>query len=165
MNKGLFDSRAFRDALGHYASGITIIGGLVDGAPVGFACQSFYSVSLEPPLVSFCVMKTSSSWPKIRPLKHFSINLLSSEQLEISNSFARSSGDRWANVTWSESPHGDPVIDGALLTLDCSMYAEHEAGDHWIVICNVNNIGLPPDSKARSPLLYYKGSYCQIRVG
>lgn len=162
MDAHSIDRRAFRDALGHYASGITIISGLLDGTPVGFTCQSFYSVSIDPPLVSFSVMKTSSSWPKIRPLTDFSINLLSWDQLEVSDTFGRSSVDRWANVKWTQSPHGNPIIDDALVWLDCSLFAEHEAGDHWIVICNVKNIASPSDDKNRLPLLFYKGRYCQL---
>jgi 3-hydroxy-9,10-secoandrosta-1,3,5(10)-triene-9,17-dione monooxygenase reductase component len=94
MASNMIDPRKFRDALGHYASGITIVGALVNGIPVGFTCQSFCSVSIAPPLVSFCVKKVSTSWPKIRSVGKFSINVLSCDQKELSNKFARSGTER-----------------------------------------------------------------------
>jgi flavin reductase (DIM6/NTAB) family NADH-FMN oxidoreductase RutF len=82
------DNRLFRDALAHYASGITVIGVLVDGEPVGFTCQSFYSVSMAPPLVSFSVKLTSKSWPPIRDTGSFSVNILSHQQRTIAENSA-----------------------------------------------------------------------------
>ena len=162
MATGSIDPRAFREALGHYASGITIIGGIVDGAPVGFTCQSFYSVSIDPPLVSFGVMKTSTTWQKIRSIGDFSINILSSAQIELSNKFGRPSADRWKDVRWETSPLGTPVIVDALLCLDCSIYAEHGAGDHWLTIAHVNRLTQAAGGINHSPLLYYKGKYRQL---
>ena len=162
MPIGSIDPRKFREALGHYASGVTIISGLVDGDPVGFTCQSFYSVSLDPPLVSFSVQRTSNSWPKLRAASNFAINVLSSDQIEVSNAFARSTGNRWENVRWRTSPHKCPVIDDALLWLDCGHHVEHEAGDHWVVICRVNSISEVHALGDRSPLIYYKGRYRQL---
>jgi 3-hydroxy-9,10-secoandrosta-1,3,5(10)-triene-9,17-dione monooxygenase reductase component len=162
MSAALIDPTKFRDALGHYASGITIVAAMVDGSPVGFTCQSFYSVSLDPPLVSFSVMKRSGSWPRIRAVENFTINLLAWDQLHLSRTFATPSCDRWANVYWSMSARGGPVIDGSLLWLDCDTYAEHEAGDHWVVICRVGSLSHASDASDRSPLLYYKGRYRQL---
>jgi len=162
MDMSSIDARTFRDALGHYASGITIISGMVEGEPVGFTCQSFYSVSTEPPLVSFSVMKSSTSWPKIRPVRNFAVNLLSWDQLEISNTFAKAAVDRWAKVGWTESTHGNPLIEGALFWLDCETYAEHEAGDHTIVIGRVRYLCRPADRNNLSPLIFYRGSYRQL---
>lgn len=162
MKISAIDPRAFRDALGHYASGITIITGMEDGAPVGFTCQSFYSVSLEPPLISFCVARTSESWPKIRPSGRFVVNLLSWDQQPLSNAFARKAVDRWQSVAWSPSEGGNPVIDDALLWLDCTTYAEHEAGDHHIVVGEVRSFGYGAARETKSPLLYFQGSYCQL---
>lgn len=165
MNCSTIDARRFRDALGHYASGITIIASMVDGTPVGFTCQSFYSVSVSPPLVSFSVMRSSTSWPKISPNGHFSVNILSCRQMELSNTFARSAVDRWANVDWNTTDNGNPIIDGALLWLDCRLHAEHEAGDHWVIIAEVIQLGEPTLEEQTSPLLYYKGRYHQITPG
>ncbi|EJJ26713.1 flavin reductase family protein [Rhizobium sp. CF142] len=159
MSVSVQDSRALRDAFGTYASGLTVIAGLVEGAPVGFTCQSFCSVSLEPPLVSFCVMKSSSSWPKLRPAGAFTINILSAGQMETCRNFGRSGVDRWAGVEWGASKQGHPVMQDALLCLDCSTYAEHEAGDHWLVLARVEDVIHPRQDADRAPLLFYRGNY------
>ena len=128
----------FREALGHYASGITVVTSHIAGEPVGFTCQSFYSVSMNPPLVSFSVMSGSASYPKIRQAGRFAVNILSDEQVDISNQFARRGTDKWHGIEWRESPLGNPLIAGSLHWLDCDIYAEHAAGDHVIVIGEVN---------------------------
>lgn len=163
MTTQVTNARAFRDALGCFASGITIISTVLDGTPIGFTCQSFYSVSLEPPLVSFSVMRTSSRWPRIRTAGKFTINVLSSLQAETSTALGRSSPDAWADIDWSISPEGNPFLSGALLSLDCDVHAEHEAGDHWIVVANVLNLRLPQQEEpSRKPLLFYKGRYHEL---
>lgn len=125
---------SFREALGHYASGITVITSRVDDEPIGFTCQSFYSVSVSPPLVSFSVMCSSASYPRIRQAGRFAVNILSDEQVGISNRFARRGTDKWHGVEWHTSPLGNPIIGGSLHWLDCEIHAEHVAGDHLIVI-------------------------------
>ena len=152
----------FREALGHYASGITVITSHVDDEPIGFTCQSFYSVSMNPPLVSFSVMSNSASYPKIRQAGRFAVNILSAEQVRISNQFARRGTDKWHGIEWQESPLGNPVIAGSLHWLDCEIHAEHVAGDHLIVIGEVKALDLAKEAVATRPLLYFKGQYCNI---
>ncbi|AZC23918.1 flavin reductase family protein [Pseudomonas sessilinigenes] len=152
---------SFREALGHYASGITVITSHIDGEPIGFTCQSFYSVSMSPPLVSFSVMSNSASYPKIRQAGRFVVNILSGEQVNISNQFARRGTDKWRGVQWQESPLGNPIIAGSLHWLDCEIHAEHAAGDHLIVIGEVKALNLQ-EAAATQPLLYFKGQYCNI---
>lgn len=154
----------FREALGHYASGITVITSHVDDEPIGFTCQSFYSVSMSPPLVSFSVMSNSASYPKIRQAGRFAVNILSVEQVRISNQFARRGTDKWHGIEWQESPLGNPVIAGSLHWLDCEIHAEHVAGDHLIVIGEVKALDLSKEAVAARPLLYFKGQYCNIGV-
>ena len=151
----------FREALGHYASGITVITSHLEGEPIGFTCQSFYSVSMSPPLVSFSVMSTSASYPKIRQAGRFVVNILSGEQVKISNQFARRGTDKWHGVDWQQSPLGNPIIAGSLHWLDCQIHAEHAAGDHLIVIGEVKALSLQ-DTAATQPLLYFKGQYCNL---
>lgn len=151
----------FREALGHYASGITVITSHLEGEPIGFTCQSFYSVSISPPLVSFSVMSTSASYPKIRQAGRFVVNILSGEQVKISNQFARRGTDKWHGVDWQQSPLGNPIIAGSLHWLDCEIHAEHAAGDHLIVIGEVKALSLQ-DTAATQPLLYFKGQYCNL---
>ncbi|QXQ17043.1 flavin reductase family protein [Pseudomonas tolaasii] len=152
---------SFREALGHYASGITVITSHVDDEPVGFTCQSFYSVSVSPPLVSFSVMRSSASYPRIRQAGRFAVNILSGEQVGISNRFARRGTDKWQGVDWQASPLGNPILGGSLHWLDCEVHAEHVAGDHLIVIGEVKALSLQEAASAR-PLLYFKGQYCNL---
>lgn len=156
------DSRLFRDALGHYASGITVIGGIVNDKPVGFTCQSFYSVSMTPPLVSFSVKLNSKSWPPIRGTGSFSVNILSHAQRSISETFGSSTADRWAGVNWVRTKGGNPVIEDTLLWLDCDIHDEYEVGDHWIVIGRLREISTLDVTDAKGPLLYFKGRYCSL---
>ncbi len=151
----------FREALGHYASGITVITSHHDDEPIGFTCQSFYSVSMSPPLVSFSVMSSSASYPKIRQAGRFAVNILSGEQVRISNQFARRGTDKWHGVEWQTSPLGNPIIAGSLHWLDCEIHAEHAAGDHLIVIGEVKALNLQ-EAAATQPLLYFKGQYCNL---
>lgn len=155
------DPLIFREALGHFASGITVITSHTDGEPIGFTCQSFYSVSMNPPLVSFSVMSSSASYPKIRQAGRFAVNILSGEQIRISNQFARRGADKWSGVKWQHSPLGNPIIAGNLNWLDCEIHAEHAAGDHLIVIGEVKALNLL-EAAATQPLLYFKGQYCNL---
>jgi len=152
---------SFRKALGHYASGITVITSHIDDQPLGFTCQSFYSVSMNPPLVSFSVMSSSASYPGIRQAGRFAVNILSDEQAGISNQFARQGTDKWRGVGWQASPLGNPIIAGSLHWLDCEIHAEHAAGDHLIVIGEVKALNLQ-EATATQPLLYFKGQYCNL---
>lgn len=155
------DSSQFRNALGHYASGITVISSLVKDELIGFTCQSFYSVSMNPPLVSFSVMTGSASYPKIHQAGRFAVNILSDKQIRLSNQFAQRGADKWQGVEWEESPLGNPVIANSVQWLDCEIYAEHAAGDHVIVIGEVKALG-PEDSVIRQPLLYFNRQYHTI---
>jgi 3-hydroxy-9,10-secoandrosta-1,3,5(10)-triene-9,17-dione monooxygenase reductase component len=152
------DPRTFRDALGLYASGITVIAAHDGDEPLGFTCQSFYSVSTDPPLISFSVMVTSSTYPRIRETGKFSVNVLSKTQQPISNQFARRGIDKWAGIAWKMSDGQNPIIDGTLTWLDCEIVAEHQAGDHYIVIGQVLTIG-SNDRYIDEPLVYFKGNY------
>ncbi|QQB36156.1 flavin reductase family protein [Achromobacter deleyi] len=148
----------FREALGHYASGITVVTTHIDGEPIGFTCQSFHSVSMSPPLVSFSVMSNSASYPKIRQAGRFAVNILSDGQVEVSNQFARRGTDKWLGIDWQESPLGNPLIAGSLHWIDCEIHAEYAAGDHVIVIGEVKALDLQ-QAGATQPLLYFKGQY------
>lgn len=158
------DPLLFRAALGHYASGITVITTQADGELIGFTCQSFHSVSVNPPLVSFNVMRSSASYPKIRQAGRFAVNILAQEQTGISDQFARRGADKWQDISWRDSPLGNPLIDGSLHWLDCTIHAEHAAGDHLIVIGEVRALDLQQaaTTAATQPLLYFKGQYRQI---
>ncbi|MCR2765083.1 flavin reductase family protein [Microbacterium sp. zg.B48] len=156
-----FDSAGFREALSHYASGLTVVTGIDDDGPVGFTCQSFYSVSMDPPLVSISVMRTSDSYPRLRRSGRFAVNVLSAAQQPLSEQFARKGVDRWTGVGWTQSPSGNPLLRESLLWVDCELWAEHEAGDHLIVIGHVQNLGRA-EPAAAAPLIFYRGRYHEL---
>lgn len=159
---GEIDTRALRDNLGSYASGIAVIASHDGKEPFGFTCQSFHSVSLNPPLISFGVMKTSSSYPRIQETRTFSVNVLAKTQQGISAQLARRGGDKWAGIAWDMTPGSNPAIAGTLMWLDCDLFAEHEAGDHYIVIGRVSGMS-PRGWHDGEPLLYFKGQYRHLR--
>lgn len=152
------DAGAFRRALGHFASGVTVITGMAPDGPAGFTCQSFYSVSLDPPLISFSVRRASSTWPRLRPGGRFAVNVLAEHQAALSDAFARSSGDRWSGVAWQAGAEGNPILTGALIGIDCRIHAEIEAGDHWIVLGRVMHLHVA-ETTPGGPLVYYQGRY------
>lgn len=156
------DPRAFRDALGHFASGVTIISGIDDEGPIGFTCQSFYSVSMDPPLISFSVMTNSTTYPRIRETGRFAVNVLSRDQHDVSSQFARKGADKWAGISWTPTSRGNPAIHDTLMWLDCDIWAEHEAGDHYIVIGQVTEMS-PAEWRRHEPLLFFKGAYRHLR--
>ncbi len=155
------DGRAFRSALGHYASGLTIISGADADGPIGFTCQSFYSVSMEPPLISFSVMTTSTTYPRIRATGSFAVNVLARGQRHVADQFARKGTDKWAGIERASTRTGNPIIADTLMWLDCTIWAEHEAGDHFIVIGHVNEMS-PAEWHRPDPLLFFKGSYREL---
>ena len=152
-----FDSAEFRRVLGHFPTGVTVVTATDDGTPVGLAIGSFGSVSLDPPLVMFCPGRTSTSWPAIRRSGSFCVNILADDQAALSSLFAGSEPDKFAGVTRSTRATGSPVIDGCVAWIDCTVETVHEAGDHWIVVGRVADLGVGrPEA---GPLIFFKGGY------
>jgi 3-hydroxy-9,10-secoandrosta-1,3,5(10)-triene-9,17-dione monooxygenase reductase component len=152
------EGASFRSVLGHFATGITVITAMDGDEPVGIAANSFTSVSLEPPLVLFCAAKSSSTWPRIRNAGHFMVNVLDEHQEPISQLFAKKGADRFGQIGWRRTERG-PILDDVHAFLDCTIEAEHDAGDHVIVVGRVHQLGL--DAKA-GPLLFYQGRYGRL---
>lgn len=150
------DPRRFRTVLGHFCTGVTVVAGSGPDGPVGFACQSFAALSLDPPLVLFCPGKTSRAWPVIETAGHFTVSVLGDEQREISTVFGSRGADKFATVDWTPAASGAPIIDGALTWIDCVVDAVHDAGDHFIVVGRVTELG---DTGTDRPLLFYRGRY------
>jgi len=155
------DEARFRQVLGHFATGVTVVTGMAGGEPVGLAVNSFTSVSLAPELVSFCVSVRSTSWPRLRPAGVFCVNILADDQEAVSRAFAAHGSDRFQGVGWHPSPSGAPVLAGALAWLDCTVEAEHPAGDHVIVVGRVR--ALDVDHEGR-PLVFYRGGYGRFEL-
>jgi 3-hydroxy-9,10-secoandrosta-1,3,5(10)-triene-9,17-dione monooxygenase reductase component len=146
----------FRQVLGHFCTGVTVITTVDDGSPAGFACQSFAALSLDPPLVLFCPSRTSATWPRIARAGHFCANVLADDQRELARIFGASGADKFAGVRWSPSSSGAPVLDGALTWALCAVEAVHEAGDHYVVVGRVTELGA---CRAVDPLLFYRGRF------
>jgi 3-hydroxy-9,10-secoandrosta-1,3,5(10)-triene-9,17-dione monooxygenase reductase component len=152
-------ARRFRDVLGRFASGVTVVTAVSSGAPVGMTCQSFSSVSLDPPLVLFIPAKTSRAWPLIQRAGRFCVNLLSHAQADLSNIMASRGVDKFHEVSWQKSEAtGSPVFEDTLGYVDCTIHAVHEAGDHYVVIGRVLDLGIP-ESEQDKPLLFFQGKY------
>jgi 3-hydroxy-9,10-secoandrosta-1,3,5(10)-triene-9,17-dione monooxygenase reductase component len=149
-------ARAYRDVLGQYGSGVTVVTTALGDTPVGMTCQSFTSVSLDPPLVAFLPMKTSRAFAAIRKSRRFCVNFLSAEQTEVSNTFASLADDKFADVDWQPTSNGMPRLEGTVGWVDCVVQDVHEAGDHYLVIGRVEDLG---HGDADKPLLFHRGRY------
>jgi len=151
------DGARFRQVLGHFPTGVTVITAAGADGPAGLAVGSFFSVSLDPPLVAFCAAKTSSSFPKVQAAGHFVVNILGDDQEAVCRTFA-GKGDKFAGLGYRPAPiSGAPVITDVLAWIDCDIHAVHEAGDHWIVIGAVRELEV--GAEAGGPLVFYRGGY------
>jgi 3-hydroxy-9,10-secoandrosta-1,3,5(10)-triene-9,17-dione monooxygenase reductase component len=151
-----FDQAHYRAVLGRFATGVTVVAAMHDGKPAGLSVNSFTSVSLDPPLVAFCVAKQSSTWPHIRHAGGFTVSILAEDQEDLSRVFAAKSPDKFRHVAWWPGPSGGPVLAGAVAWIDCTVDAEHDAGDHVIVVGRVRELDVADDGK---PLIFYRGGY------
>jgi 3-hydroxy-9,10-secoandrosta-1,3,5(10)-triene-9,17-dione monooxygenase reductase component len=150
------DPQRFRQVLGHFCTGVTVISGVDAGQPVGFACQAFAALSLDPPLVLLCPSVYSTTWPRIARTGEFSANVLANDQADLARKFGVSAADKFSGVGWSPAPNGTPVLSGVLTWASCTVQTVHEAGDHYVVIARVTALG---DSTAAQPLLFYRGRF------
>jgi 3-hydroxy-9,10-secoandrosta-1,3,5(10)-triene-9,17-dione monooxygenase reductase component len=150
------EPQRFRQALGHFATGVTVITGMHEGAPVGFACQAFAALSLDPPLVLFCPSKMSGTWPRLARIGELGVNVLSAGQRDLARKFGVSAADKFEGVGWTTAANGAPLLDGVLTWATCTVESVHEAGDHFIVVARVTGLG---DSVAGDPLLFYRGRF------
>jgi flavin reductase (DIM6/NTAB) family NADH-FMN oxidoreductase RutF len=150
------DPAAFRRILGHFCTGVVVVTALEDGAPVGMTCQSFSSLSLDPPLVMFCPAHTSTTWPRVRRAGTFAVNILADSQEHIGRSFAATGHDKFAGVAWAPGRTGAPLLVGAVAHIECRLDSVLPGGDHDIVI------GAPlamAEDPARSPLIFFRGTF------
>ncbi|MYR00024.1 M20/M25/M40 family metallo-hydrolase [Streptomyces sp. SID6139] len=152
------------DALGTFASGITVITAPAaegESGPAGFACQSFSSLSLDPPLVCFMVARTSTTWPRIARAGVFCVNILGADQAELCRAFAVRGADKFAGVPHTPAPRtGSPRLLGATAWIDCAVHAVHPGGDHLIVTGRVDALGTADDPPA--PLLFHRGRFGRL---
>ncbi len=150
--------RSLRDAFGQFATGVTVVTTLNDaGDPIGLTANSFASVSLEPPLVSWCVDKSSTRFKEFAEAKYYTISVLTQDQEDISNLFASRSWDDsvFNDVDWFAGHHGVPQLKSCMARFHCRTEHLYEGGDHLIVVGAVEGY----DSDPQEPLLFLQGRY------
>ncbi|MEU3396063.1 3-hydroxy-9,10-secoandrosta-1,3,5(10)-triene-9,17-dione monooxygenase reductase component [Streptomyces filamentosus] len=158
------DPAEFRRVLGHFPSGVTLVTTVDDTGPTGFACQSFASLSLDPPLVAFMVARTSTTWPRIAAAGTFCVNVLGAGQGPLCRAFAVSGADKFAGVDWTPAPAtGAPRLAGVPAWIDCAVTAVHTGGDHLIVVGRVEALGA--EEEGGEPLLFHRGRFGRFSDG
>jgi 3-hydroxy-9,10-secoandrosta-1,3,5(10)-triene-9,17-dione monooxygenase reductase component len=157
-HEAVFDSAKFRQVLGHFATGVTVITA-TDAGPVGMAVGSFASVSLDPPLVGFFAGKSSTSWPRIRNAGAFCVNILAEDQEAICRVFASKDADKFAGVGWTTSSTGSPRLDHVLAWIDCDIDSVVDAGDHELVLGRVRELEVAAEG---DPLVFFRGGYARL---
>ncbi|WP_040877776.1 flavin reductase family protein [Embleya scabrispora] len=156
------DQARMRQVMGHFATGVTVVTAIHDGAPVGMACQSFTSLSLEPAYISIAPALTSTTYPRVRAAGRFVVNILAEDQQDVCRAMGRSGGDKFAGVDWVPAGNGAPGLAGAVAWIECDIAHELPGGDHVIVIGAVTALDLPRDT---APLMFHKGQYARLIAG
>jgi flavin reductase (DIM6/NTAB) family NADH-FMN oxidoreductase RutF len=151
----------FRQVLGHLPTGACIVTAVCeDGQLRGMSCNSFTSLSLRPPLTGFAVAASSTTWPLVRQAAGFAVNVLAEDQHALCRRFSRRGIDRFANVAWTLSSRGNPLLAGALAWLDCEIADEHAAGDHTFVHAVVRELAV---GESDHPLIFFRGDFGAFR--
>ena len=148
------DSRDFRDALGRFGTGVTVITCETGDGPLGITANSFASVSLDPPLVLWSPAKSSSRYPFFMATDHFAIHVIGAEQVTLCEAFARN-GNPFDQFEWERGAHDVPLLQNCLSRFECTKVAEHDGGDHSIVVARVRRV----QTRTGAPLLFYSGRY------
>ncbi|MCP2315188.1 NADH-FMN oxidoreductase RutF, flavin reductase (DIM6/NTAB) family [Nocardia amikacinitolerans] len=151
----------FKAVLGRFCTGITAITALADDQPLGFACQSFSSLSLDPPAVALFPARTSTTWPRIREVGRFCVNILAHDQEDVCRQLGRSGQDKFADLRWRRSPNGSPLLEGSIAWIDCTLDREVDGGDHTIVVAHVTELS---EQREAAPLLFYRSGYERLAV-
>lgn len=160
MTATAIDTRPLRNALGRFATGVAIVTAMdPEGHPIGLTVNSFSAVSLQPPLVLWCLDNGSHNLAAFRRASHHAINILSSDQEELSNRFATWPTDRFAGLAWQPGAGGAPVLSGCCATFEIANDTAHLAGDHTVFIGRVEKFAEQP---ALPPLLFHAGKYRRL---
>lgn len=159
------DPRQFRDVLGHFPTGVTVVTGVdSSGTPFGITIGSFVSVSLDPPLVGFLPGKKSRSWPSIAQSGAFCVNILGADQDELCWRFAKEPAEgeesRFGGLSWAASSTGSPILPGVVGWIDCTVESVSEAGDHWFVLGRV--VDLAHDTDVVDAMVFFRGKVTSV---
>lgn len=150
------DAGVFREVLSGFCSGVTVVTAMGGDRPVGLTCQSFMSMSLDPPLVAFAPAVTSTTYAAIQEAGHFGVSVLAADQAALASTFARRGGDRFAGVRWHRAVTGAPLLDGAIAHIECDIVREFRVGDHLLVVGRVVALAGVADA---APLLFFHSSF------
>jgi len=148
-----------RRVFGAFPTGVTAVAAFVDGRPTGLAASSFTSVSLDPPLVSVCIAKISTTWPVLRRAGRLGVSVLGAHQEHLGRQLSARTGDRFAGASWRASNNGEIVLDGASAWLDCSIDREIPAGDHDIVLLRVHDLDA---DRNIAPLVFHQSNFSRL---
>jgi flavin reductase (DIM6/NTAB) family NADH-FMN oxidoreductase RutF len=150
---------ALREAFGYFPSGVIAIAAEVDGTLVGLAASTFVPVSLDPPLVSFCVQNSSTTWPKLKDLPVLGISLLGESHDEAARSLAAKTGDRFAGLETKSTDRGAVFIHGTSVWLESAIEDLVPAGDHTIVVLRVHDITVHEDVP---PIVFHRSTFRRL---
>ena len=153
-------TREFRNALGRFATGIAIVTADVDGVRLGSTISSFNSVSLDPPLVLFSLIKKSFGFEKWKAATSYCIAILSESQRELSDRFAKAGADKWNGMADLVGKNGAPKVPDAICYFECEPYSTSDGGDHEIFVCRVTHFHAVPEH--RPSLIFFSGKYHQL---
>ncbi|HEX2623819.1 MAG TPA: flavin reductase family protein [Sphingomicrobium sp.] len=154
------DPRTLRDALGCFATGVTVVTCLdAQGNPCGLTANSFTSVSLDPPLLLVCIHKMATCSTPMAEADHFAVNVLQTGQRPASITFSTRGEDRFSQTPWAIGEMGAPVLAESLSIFECARHAVHDGGDHWILVGEVKKATF---EAGLDPLLYFRGSYRRL---
>lgn len=156
LDTDVITPQVFREALALFPSGVTALCAEIDGRPVGMVASSFTSVSLEPPLVSVCVAHTSSTWPQLSKAPRLGVSVLAQGHGPIARQLASKGIERFRDVTWLASPEGSVFVYESALWLECTVTQELEAGDHAIVLLEIQRLSTYPDV---SPMVFHSSRF------
>jgi 3-hydroxy-9,10-secoandrosta-1,3,5(10)-triene-9,17-dione monooxygenase reductase component len=148
-----------RGVLGHFATGVAVVAAVHEGRPYGMAVNSFTSVSLQPPLVAFCASNESTTWPSLRRAGAFAISVLAEGQERLGSAFGTAGAARFTGLPWTRSPHGQPLVPGAVAWLDCAITRVLPVGDHDLVLGEVAAAGL---GERGAPLVFFRGGFVRL---
>ncbi len=150
------DSRAFRDALGHFATGVAVVSARGAAAPFGLTINSFASVSLDPPLILWSLDRASDRFAAMMAVAHFAVNMLGAQSRDLAQRLARKGASSLGEANVRTGKHGTPLLEEAIAHFECSVEHRYDGGDHVILVGRV----LAHDHRSHSdPLIYYRGRY------
>jgi flavin reductase (DIM6/NTAB) family NADH-FMN oxidoreductase RutF len=159
-SEAAFDPRAFRRALGQFPTGVCVVTCVADGERLGMTMSSFNSLSLDPPLVLFSIDGRAASLPLWERADGYAVNVLSENQREVSNRFARANSNKWEGARFSRGNYDPPVLNGVAAVFDCVPWARHDGGDHRLFIARVTGFRSSVD---RAPLVFSGGRYATLQ--